>query len=211
MDERLRVGLCDDHAVLRVGLRKILEAEEDMAVVGEAATVEEAVGVAASEHPDVFVVDLGLRGESGLVAIRGILERSPDTAVLVLTMHEDIGYLQEAFAAGTTGYLLKEAADIELVLAVRAVAAGRRYVHPTLGAALLDTTPASGPDPAGLLSPRERDILRLIALGHTNAEIAATLHLSTRTVETHRGHVQQKLGVYSRAELVRFARDCGLI
>jgi DNA-binding NarL/FixJ family response regulator len=213
LPDAIRVALCDDHAVVRSGLRRILDDEPDITVVGEAGNAEDAVALATAEHPDVFVMDLGLRGTSGIDATRQVRAASAETAVLVLTVHDDVGYLRRAFNAGATGYLVKDAADVELVMAVRHVAAGDNYVHPSLGAALLEpevvTARPSGP--GGELSEREVDVLRLVALGHTNADIAEELYVSVRTVETHRAHVQQKLGVKSRAELVRITREHGLI
>jgi len=211
--EPIRVGLCDDHAVVRSGLRRILDDESDITVVGEAGNAEDAVALASAEHPDVFVMDLGLPGTSGIDATRQVLAVSGETAVLVLTVHDDVAYLRRAFDAGATGYLVKDAADVELVMAVRHVAAGDNYVHPSLGAALLDPEVATArpSGPGGELSEREVDVLRLVALGLTNADIAEELFVSVRTVETHRAHVLQKLGVKSRAELVRIARQHGLI
>lgn len=213
MAEPIRVALCDDHAVVRSGLRRILSDEADIDVVGEAGNAADAVTVAAAEQPDVFVMDLGLPGTNGIEATRQVLEASPTTAVLVLTVHDDVAYLRRAFDAGARGYLVKDAADIELVLAVRSVASGDEYVHPSLGAALLAPEAATvRPSGAGgELSEREVDVLRMVALGHTNADIAAALYVSVRTVETHRAHVQQKLGLKARADLVRVARDFGLI
>ena len=213
MAEDIRVALCDDHGVVRAGLRRILEVEPDLEVVGEAATGEEAVRVATETRPDVLVMDIGLPDMTGIAATRKVTIVSPDTRVLVLTVHDDLGYLRQAFEAGAVGYLVKDAADIELVLAVRTLARGRRYVHPTLGAALLaanEPGAASG-GPGGTLSGREREVLRLVTLGHTNAEIASALFLSVRTVETHRAHIHQKLGRQTRAELVAFAREAGLL
>jgi len=211
--EVVRVALCDDHAVVRHGLQLILEAEGDMEIVGEAGGVAEAVAVAGETRPDVFVMDLGLPDGSGLTATAEVLRVSPATRVLVLTVHDDVGYLRKAFAAGAAGYVLKEAADAELVGAVRLVAAGGQYVHPALGAALLapDAQPAGLGGPGGELSEREIEVLRLVALGLTNAEIAEGLNVSVRTVESHRSHIHQKLDVRSRAELVRRARDAGLL
>ncbi|MGH2690737.1 MAG: LuxR C-terminal-related transcriptional regulator, partial [Actinomycetota bacterium] len=159
------------------------------------------------------VMDLGIPGESGTSAIRRIREVSPSTRILVLTMHEDVVYLRDAFGAGASGYLVKKAADVELVLAVRAVAAGEQYVHPSLGAALLEQsdTAASPKKSHPDLSQREVEILRLLAMGHTNAEIAGELFLSVRTIETHRAHVQQKIGLRSRADLARYAKEHGLL
>ena len=209
----VRVAVCDDHAVVRSGLRRILEAEEDLEVIGEAGGVAEAVALAAKLRPDVFVMDLGLPDGSGITATSEVLERSPNTKVLVLTVHDDVAYLRRAFEAGAAGYLVKEAADVELVQAVRQVARGQQYVHPTLGAALLAPNAPTGglAGPGGDLSEREIDVLRLIALGLTNAEIADRLYVSVRTVETHRTHIHQKLDVRSRAELVRIAREAGLL
>lgn len=213
MAEPIRVALCDDHAVVRSGLRRILADEADIDVVGEAGNATDAVAVAAAEHPDVFVMDLGLPGTNGIDATRQVLAASPATAVLVLTVHDDVAYLRRAFDAGARGYLVKDAADVELVLAVRRVASGDEYVHPSLGAALLAPEAASArpSGPGGELSEREVDVLRMVALGHTNADIAAELYVSVRTVESHRAHVQQKLGLKARADLVRVARDFGLI
>jgi DNA-binding NarL/FixJ family response regulator len=211
--EPIRVALCDDHAVVRSGLRNILADEADVEVVGEAGNAADAVAVAAAEQPDVFVMDLGLPATNGIEATRQVLAASPATAVLVLTVHDDVAYLRRAFDAGARGYLVKDAADVELVLAVRSVASGDEYVHPSLGAALLAPEAASArpSGPGGVLSEREVDVLRMVALGHTNADIAAELHVSVRTVETHRAHVQQKLGLKARADLVRVARDFGLV
>ncbi|MGH9037145.1 MAG: response regulator [Acidimicrobiia bacterium] len=214
MAERLRVAVCDDHAVVRAGLRHILEDDPAIDVVGEATNAEEAVALAEAERPDIFVIDLSLPDESGIAATRRIRQVSDGTRVLVLTMHDDVAYLREAFEAGAAGYVLKKAADVELLQALHTVAAGERYVHPVLGAALLDhqSPPAAARGPAvPELSARESEILRLLALGHTNPEIAGTLHLSVRTVETYRSNIQLKLGLRSRAELARFARTAGLL
>ncbi len=213
MAEPIRVALCDDHAVVRGGLRRILSEEAGIEVVGEAGNAADAVALAAAESPDVFVMDLGLPGVNGIEATRQVRDASPATAVLVLTVHDDIAYLRRAFDAGASGYLVKDAADVELVLAVRHVAAGEEYVHPSLGAALLSTAAsrARPSGPGGELSEREVDVLRLVALGHTNADIAEELFVSVRTVESHRAHVQQKLGFKARADLVRVARESGLI
>ena len=209
----VRVALCDDHGVVRSGLRRILAAEPDLEVVGEAGTISEAVALAAAERPDVFVMDLNLPDGSGITATATVRKVSPATRVLVLTVHDDVAYLRRAFDAGADGYVLKEAADVELVHAVRQVASGNQYVHPTLGAALLapDAPTARLGGPGGDLSEREVEVLRCIALGSTNSEIAERLYVSVRTVETHRAHVQQKLNIRTRAQLVRFARDAGLL
>lgn len=213
MADIVRVALCDDHGVVRSGLRRILDAEEDLHVVGEAGTVKEALALAQACSPDVFVMDLGLPDGSGIDATAEVIRLSPGTRVLVLTVHDDIAYLRRAFDAGAVGYLVKEAADIDLVQAVRMVASGRQYVHPTLGAALL-TPDAPSPrlgGPGGELSDRELEVLRMMALGLTNTEIGQRLYVSVRTVETHRSHIHQKLNVRNRAELVRRAKQAGLL
>jgi two-component system response regulator NreC len=213
LPDRLRIAVCDDHAVVRSGLRRILEAEEGIEVVGEAASVAEAVAIASEVQPDIFVMDVGLPDGNGIEATAEVVRVSPSTRVLVLTVHDDVAYLRQAFDAGAAGYLVKDAADVELVLAVRQVAAGQQYVHPTLGAALLapDAPGARPAGPGGELSEREVEVLRLIALGLTNTEISSELFVSKRTVETHRAHILQKLGLRTRAELAAFARDAGIL
>lgn len=212
MADVIRVALCDDHGVVRAGLRAILSNEPDLELVGEAASVAQACRLAKDEQPDVFVMDLNLPDGDGLDATREIAVLSPDTKVLILTVHDDVAYLKRAFDAGAAGYLIKEAADLELVLAIRHVASGERYVHPRLGAALVANESRPGTSgPGGALSDRESEVLRLIAQGYTNAQAAQELFVSVRTVETHRAHIQQKLGVRSRADLVRAAREAGLL
>lgn len=214
MDEIVRVALCDDHAVVRAGLRAILAAEPHFEVVAEAGTVADAEQVAGEHLPDVFVMDLNLPDGNGLDGTRKVLAASPGTRVIVLTVHDEVAYLRRAFEAGATGYLIKDAADLELVLAVSEVAEGRRYVHPRLGGELLaaaTTEPSRPSGPGGELSERELDVLRLIARGYTNAQMADELHVSIRTIETHRAHIQQKLGVRSRSELVEAANAAHLL
>ena len=214
MPEPLRVAICDDHRVVRAGLRAILEAEPDMTVIGEAATVAQARELAERAHPDAFVMDLNLPDGSGLEATRSLGQTCPSTRVLILTVNDDVVYLRQAFDAGAAGYLIKDIADLELVAAVRQVASGQRYVHPRLGAALLDEAsprPEHPAGPGGALSDREVAVLRLLAQGYTNAQAAETLFVSVRTVETHRAHINQKLGLHTRAELVRAARSAGLL
>jgi DNA-binding NarL/FixJ family response regulator len=209
----IRIVLCDDHAVVRAGLRRLLEDEPGFDVVGEAATAEDAIRLVGTTRPDVVLMDLSLPGDDGISATRCIRAEHPRTHVLVLTMHDDVAYLREAFAAGAAGYVVKKAADVELVAALRTVASGDTYVHPNLGAALLNHKAAQsavgGRFPE--LSPRELEVLRLLAVGFTNPEMAEKLGLSVRTIETHRANVQQKLGLRSRAELARLARDSGLV
>jgi len=208
----IRVVIVDDHALVRSGLRLMLEAEEDMMVEDEGGSADEAVRLARLHKPDVVLLDVVMPGRSGLEAVPEIKQAAPKADVLVLSMQDDPSYVREAFAAGASGYLLKEAADNELVAAVREVASGRRYVHPVLGARLAaaeaDAQAKAAADP---LSEREREVLRLLALGHTNQEIAKMLYISVRTAETHRAHIMQKLRLATRAELVRYALSQGLL
>jgi len=206
------VLLVDDHAVVRSGLRLLLAAAEGLEVVAEAGTARDAVFEARTTKPDVVVLDIGLPDESGLDVLPRLLHEHPDLRVLVLSMEDDPQYVRQAFGVGARGYVLKEAADAEVVDAVRAVASGERFVHPVLGARLVAGDAArvrrAESDP---LSPREHDVLRLLALGHTNQEIAGKLSISVRTSETHRAHIMRKLGLSSRAELVRYALANGLL
>jgi two-component system, NarL family, response regulator NreC len=207
-----RVLLVDDHAVVRAGLRRVLEAEPDIEVVGEAGTARDAVLEARATKPDVILLDVVMPGESGVDVLPRLLKEAPGTKVLVLSMQDDPRYVREAFAAGASGYVLKEAADSEVVGAAREVAAGGRYLHPALGARVItaeeEARAAMEADP---LSDREREVLRLLALGHTNQEIAKMLFISVRTTETHRAHIMQKLRLKTRAELVRYALAHGLL
>jgi two-component system, NarL family, response regulator NreC len=209
----IRVLVVDDHAVVRSGLRRVLDAEPDIETVGEAANAERAVFEAMEHKPDVVLMDVTMPGgQSGVEVLPALLQSVPDTRVLMLSMHDDPGYVRAAFEVGASGYVLKEAADSEVVAAVRSVAAGERYVHPALGARMVaaETEERKRAD-ADPLSEREREVLKLLALGHTNQEIASTLYISVRTAETHRAHIMQKLRLASRAELVRYALDSGLI
>jgi two-component system, NarL family, response regulator NreC len=208
-DDPLTVVLADDHAVVRSGL-KLLLAQSGMEVVAEAGDVPSALRYVLGHKPDVLVLDLNMPGEPSLPAIPRFLEASPSTHIVVLTMQEDPQFAREALSNGATAYVLKEAAEEELVQAIHAAREGRTYVNPSLGARLA-TAPLTSQGPPGGLTEREVDILRLIALGHTNTEIAEQLFLSVRTVETHRAHIQQKLGRTTRAELVRYALDHGLV
>jgi two-component system response regulator NreC len=207
----ITIVLADDHAVVRSGLRMVLDREAGFEVVSEAGDAETAVRTVLGHKPRVLILDLNMPGElTSLQAIPRVAEVSPHTRVVVLTMQEDPEFARQALRAGAAGYVLKEAADDELVEAVRRVADGDTYLHPSLGARLA----AAPPEPAGLpddLTDREVEVLRLIALGHTNAEIASQLYLSVRTVESHRAHIQQKLGRATRAELVRYALDHGFV
>ena len=208
----IKAVIVDDHAVVRSGIKLLLEREEDIEVVGEAGNAKDAVFRARALKPDVILLDVVMPGESGIEVLPTLLKESPETKILVLSMQDDPRYVREAFAAGAAGYVLKEAADVEVVSAVREIAAGGRYVHPTLGARLVaaeaEAQAAAEADP---LSEREREVLRLLALGHTNQEIAKMLYISVRTAETHRAHIMQKLGISTRAELVRYALSHGLL
>lgn len=206
----IRVVLADDHAVVRAGLRLVLERAGGFDVLAEAVDGETAVRTVLGYKPDVLVLDLNMPGDlSSLDAIPKVSEASPETHVVVLTMQEEPEFARRALRAGALGYVLKEAADDELVEAIREAASGRTYLNPRLGAALAAAPPPSFGPPDNL-TDREVDVLRLIALGHTNAEIGDQLFLSVRTVETHRARIQQKLGRSTRAELVRYALDHGL-
>jgi two-component system, NarL family, response regulator NreC len=208
----ITVVLVDDHAVVRSGLRLLLDAQDDIDVVGEAGNAKDAVFRARALKPDVILLDIVMPGESGIEALPKLLKEAPGTRVLVLSMQDDPSYVREAFAAGASGYVLKEAVDEEVVSAVREIASGGSYVHPALGARMIaaeaEERAAAEADP---LSEREREILRLLALGHTNQEIARQLYISVRTAESHRAHIMQKLRLSTRAELVRYALVHGLL
>ena len=208
----IRVVVVDDHAVVRSGLRHILDSAEGIEVVGEAGDAQNAIFETRAQKPDVILMDIVMPGKSGIETIPDVLKDAPDAKVLILSMEDDPHYVREAFAAGASGYILKEAADTDLVTAVREIAAGGSYVHPTLGARMVsaeaEERKRADADP---LSDRERDVLRMLALGHTNQEIAATLYISVRTAETHRAHIMQKLRLQTRAQLVRYALSQGLL
>ena len=204
--------IVDDHAVVRAGLKLLVDAEDDLETIGEAGSARDAVFEARSLKPDVVLLDVAMPGQSGIEIIPQLLHEHEEARVLMLSMQDEPRYVREAFEAGASGYVLKEAADAELVAAIREVARGGRYVHPELGARLIaadsEERKRAEEDP---LSDREREVLRLLALGHTNQEIAKQLYISVRTAETHRAHIMQKLRLSSRAELVRYALDQGLL
>jgi two-component system response regulator NreC len=205
--EPIRLVIADDHAVVRSGLRLLLEAEEGFSVVAEAGEIDATRRMVRAHRPDVLVLDLNMPGAASLPAIP---ELAQETAIVVLTMQNDPAFAREALQSGALGYVLKEAADAELVSAVRAAAAGGTYLNPELGARMAAAPPAPEGPPDDL-TERELEILRLIALGHTNAEIGGRLYLSVRTIESHRAHIQQKTRRSTRAELVRYALDHGLL
>jgi len=221
-NERIRVLIVDDHAILRSGLRMLLDAQSDIVVVGEAETAEQVVALDAELKPDVVLMDLTLPSSpgspatapSGLEAIRSIKAGRPEARVLALTMHDDEGYLRAVLEAGGAGYVLKRAADSELLSAIRAVWQGGTYLHPEHARLLLGGTPAAEPavdDSYEQLSPREQQVLRLIALGHTSQQVADMLSLSVKTVETYKFRLMVKLDLAGRAALVRYALRRGLM
>ena len=207
----VRVLVVDDHAVVRAGLRRVLDSESDIETVGEAANADGAVLEAIEHRPDVVLMDVMMPGKSGIEGMPALMQAVPDAKVLFLSMQDDPHYVHEAFDAGASGYVLKDAADTELAAAVRAVAGGDRYVHPALGARLVEAAAAERNREVDPLSEREREVLRLLALGHTNQEIATLLYISVRTAEAHRGHILRKLALSSLAELVRHALSEGLL
>jgi two-component system response regulator NreC len=204
------VVLADDHVVVRKGLRMLLDHEAGLRVVAEAGTVPDALETVRTHSPDVLVLDLHMPGGSSLEAIPTILDQSPTTAVVILTMQNEPAFARQALQAGALGFVLKEAADDELLEAIRLASDGQTYLNPRIGARLAAerAQPAGPPDD---LSARELEVLRLITLGHTNSEIAGRLSLSVRTVESHRAHIQQKTRRASRAELVSYALEHGLV
>jgi two-component system response regulator NreC len=206
----ITIVLADDHQVVRSGLRLLLDAEEGFRVLAEAGDVATAERRLATYHPTVLILDLNMPGEPSLTAIPRLRRTAPGTQIVVLTMQSDPAFAREALRAGAIGYVLKEAADSELVQAVRMAAEGRTYLNPELGARLAAEPPAPSGPPDDL-SGREVEVLRLIALGHTNAEIASRLYLSVRTVESHRAHIQQKTRRTTRADLVAYAREHNLL
>jgi two-component system response regulator NreC len=208
--EPITVVVADDHAVVRSGLRLLLDAEAGLTVVAEAGNVPDALRMVRAHRPRVVVLDLNMPGGSSFEAITEMRASTPETAVVVLTMQDEPAFARQALQNGASGFVLKEAADDELLEAVRLAADGDTYLNPRLGARLA----AAPPQPTGPpddLTQREVEVLRMIALGHTNAEIAKQLYLSIRTVETHRAHIQQKLLRNTRAELVRYALEHDLI
>ncbi len=206
--------IADDHGLLRAGLRALLNAEADLRVIDEAADGNETLAKAQSWPPDVILLDLSMPGPGSLEIIRQLKEKLPSTRILVLTVHEDEGLLRETIRAGAAGYIIKRAVESELIDAIRAICRGEVYVHPAMTHALLkDLTPAPAVEAISSdpLTPRELEVLRRIAQGYTNRQIAEALNLSVRTVESHRANLTGKLGRYSRLELVRYAQERGLL
>jgi two-component system response regulator NreC len=207
-EEKIGVVLADDHAVVRGALKALLEGQEDLEVVGEAGSIAEAREIAAERKPRVLVLDVNLPDGLAVDAVPALRAEAPGTAIVLLTMERDLTLARRALDAGASGYLFKDSAHLELIEAVRDAAKGEQHLGPAVAAGLKnDGAPADRP----VLSPRETDVLKLMALGHTNREIGEQLSLSVRTVETHRAHIQQKLGLSSRPELTRYALTNGLI
>ena len=203
----IRVLIADDHALVRSGLRALLEAQPDIEVVGEAEDGVVALARCRSLRPDIVVMDLAMPGRGGINATEDIHRECPDTKVVVLTMHDDEAYVRLARLAGATGFVLKKSLATELIRAIRAAHAGKTSFPP----AELPPAKPAGMTPLELITDREREVLSLIALGHTTTEIAAMLHIGEKTVETHRAHIASKLGLHTRADLVRFALEHGLL
>jgi len=211
--KRIRILLADDHAVLRAGLRALLAAQDDLEVVGEASDGAEAIRLCQTLRPDVVVMDIGMPGVSGIDATARIKRDLPGTKVLILSMHDDRGYLRQVLRVGASGYVLKKAADTELLAAIRAAARGEVFLDPTLAKALVDEVmePKTAGGEAPALSDREREVLRLLAHGHTNQQVADRLCISVKSVETYKARLMEKLGLKGRAELVRHALQHGLL
>jgi DNA-binding NarL/FixJ family response regulator len=211
MTASITVGICDDHRLVRTGLRRVIDAEDAMVVLWEAGTAAEVLELVSERAVDVLLLDVTMQGRSGIDALPDLLDAAPDMKVLMLSMHDDPEYVSEAFAAGANGYLVKDAADADLVKALHEVTAGHRYLQPALGARLASAETTRAKEPDDPLTGREHDVLRLLALGHTNQEVAAALFISVRTAETHRGRIVEKLGLRTRAQLVRYALDSGVL
>jgi DNA-binding NarL/FixJ family response regulator len=211
----IRVLVADDHAIVRTGIRHVLESEPGFEVVGEASTGAEALALAASHHPDVAVLDISMPGQSGLQVAAELRTRSPETRVLILSMHDNTEYVMESLRAGAHGYLLKDSAAMELRGAIRAVQRGESFFSPAIAgrlSAVVRGDPAeSSARSLAQLTARERQVLVGVAQGHTNREIALQLGISHRTVESHRENLMKKLGVRTVAGLTRLALEAGLV
>ena len=210
----IRVLIADDHAILRAGLRMLIDSQPDMKVIAEAPNGEEAVRLASAEHPDVVILDITMPGGGGLRAVSEILKVCASARVLLLTMHEEPAYLRTALASGAAGYVLKKSVDANLLAAIRSVHKGRSYVDSELASALIQhALPDIGQPgrPDEVLSERELQVLKLVAEGFSSREIAEQIFIGVKTVETYRARFAEKLGLKSRADLVRYALEVGLL
>ncbi|MEQ8667765.1 MAG: response regulator transcription factor [Pirellulales bacterium] len=214
----IRVAIVDDHTLFRAGIRVLLKGLPDIEVIGEATNGQEALKLASELHPDVLLLDLGLPDTSGITVLKEVVQSAPKSKVIVLTMHNDAAMVRASLAAGAAGYIVKTAADTELIAAIRSVAVGRMFVDVPLSKDELGTLAKHSPrsrdaahGPLGQLSKRERQVFDKLALGHTNQEIANELDVSVKTIETYRSRIGEKLGIRSRADLVRFALELGLL
>jgi len=209
-----RILIADDHAIVRAGLRALINAESGLELVGEAAGGYEAIDLVEKNSPDVLVLDLSMPDLDGISVTRKIKEKFQDLRILILTLHEDEALLKEAIKAGAAGYILKRAAETELILAIQTIQRGDLYVDPSMVKILLGEPPKIVPQPSisvEALTPREMEVLKMIVEGYTNRQIGQELNISTRTVEGHRANISDKLGLHTRVELVRYARQHGLI
>jgi len=213
---KIRIVLADDHKLMRSGLRVLLEQQPDLTVVGEASDGREAVALVASQRPDVLVMDIGMPSLNGIEAAAQVTKGNPEAAIVMLSMHSDESYVLRALKAGAKGYLLKDSAEADLIRAVRAVAEGKSFFSPAVSKVLLDDyvrkLKRSGTeDPYDLLTPREREVLQLVAEGKSNKEVAQLLNLSVYTVETHRSNIMEKLNLHGVPELILYAVRKGII
>jgi two-component system, NarL family, response regulator NreC len=213
---KIRIVLVDDHKLMRSGLRVLLEQQPDLTVVGESSDGREAVALVASQRPDVLVMDVGMPSLNGIEAAVQITQSNPEAAIVMLSMHSDESYVLRALKAGAKGYLLKDSAEADLIRAVRAVAEGKSFFSPAVSKVLLDDyvrkLKRSGTeDPYDLLTPREREVLQLVAEGKSNKEVAQLLNLSVYTVETHRSNIMEKLNLHGVPELILYAVRKGII
>ena len=209
----INILIADDHSLIRAGLRALLQAVSELNVIGEAENGYTALSRIAELRPDIVLMDISLPGLSGIEVTRQVRGVSPLTRVLMLTVHEDEGMLRESIRAGAHGYILKQAADAELIQAIHVVSQGHMYIYPTLTSALVkDLSPhKASPEPAiEALTQREKDVLLMLARGYTNRQIAAAMNLSVRTIEGHRASVVNKLGISSRVELMNYVEEHGL-
>jgi DNA-binding NarL/FixJ family response regulator len=208
----IRILICDDHLLMQRGVRALLEPAPDMAIVGTASDTDGVIQLTNELRPDVVLMDINMPGAGGIEATRQLRRSLPDVRVLVLTVHEDEAILREAFLAGASGYIVKRAAESELLDAIRAVSRGDTYIHPSMTRSLLrNLTPSpKSESTAEPLTTREVEVLRLVARGYTNRQIAETLSLSVRTVETHRANITGKLGLRSRVDLANYVETHGL-